>query len=171
MKAKSIQGRLTSDIKTVLEQSKADGFAPTLAIVLVSMKQDRNEVRKVFDEAGISIFGCTTNGSFIDDNVDRESASILLLDIHREDFTVLFEEYPLKNYREVAVGIAKKALGQFSHPAFLIAGSNIETDAEQLLFGFADIIGNKVNIHGCMAGDDFSFSEQFVFTNDRETNR
>ena len=47
----------------------------------------------------------------------------------------------------------------------------METDAEQLLFGFEDIIGKQVNVYGGMAGDDYSFREQFVFTNDKESNR
>ena len=59
----------------------------------------------------------------------------------------------------------------FANPAFLISGSNTETDGEQLLFGFEDIIGKQVNVFGGMAGDDYSFSEQFVFTNDKESNR
>ena len=47
----------------------------------------------------------------------------------------------------------------------------METDSEQLLFGLEDIIGKQVNVYGCMAGDDYTFSEQFVFTNNKETNR
>jgi hypothetical protein len=60
-------------------------------------------------------------------------------------------------------------LQEFTHPAFFIAGSHIETDAEALLFGFADVVGEQINIYGCMAGDDFTFRDQVVFTNDRET--
>jgi hypothetical protein len=47
----------------------------------------------------------------------------------------------------------------------------METDAEELLFGFADVVGKDVNIFGGMAGDDYNFKEQFVFTNDRDSNR
>ena len=83
----------------------------------------------------------------------------------------MFSEYPEKNYREIARAIAEKAKQLFQHPAFLIAGSHLETDAEQLLFGFEDVIGKQVNVFGGMAGDDYSFTEQFVFTNDKESNR
>lgn len=171
MKAKSIKGKSAEEIQSALQQSISDDFKPTLAIVFVSVKQDRNSIRKIFRDAGINIFGATTNGDFIDENVELESASILLLEINPHYFTILLEEYPNKNYREVAASLAKKTLDKFKHPAFLIAGSHVETDAEQLLFGFADVIGENVNIHGCMAGDDFTFSEQFVFTNDKETSR
>jgi len=170
MKAKSINGKSTEELQSALEQSMSDGFKPTLAIVFISIYQDRSAIRKLFNDAGIAVFGATTNGDFIDDTVELGTSAILLLDIPPDYFTILLEEYPNKNYREVTAGMAKKTLGHFAHPAFLIAGSNTETDAEQLLFGFEDIIGKTVNIHGCMAGDDFTFREQFVFTNHKETN-
>ena len=171
MKAKTIKGKSTEEIQSALQESMADGFTPTLAIALVSIKQDRSAIIKVLDDAGISAFGATTNGGFIDDDLELGTAAILLLDINPDYFTILFEEYPNKNYREVAAGMATKTLERFAHPSFLIAGSSMETDAEQLLFGFEDVIGKNVNIHGCMAGDDFTFLEQFVFTNGKESNR
>ena len=170
MKAKSINGTSIEEIKTALEVSMSDGFRPTLAIALVSIHQNRMEIAKLLGDADIRVFGATTNGSFIDENVDREGAAIMLIDLNPDYFTILFEEYPNKDYREVARSLAKKTLEKFPSPAFLIAGSHPETDAEQLLFGFEDIIGKKVNIHGCMAGDDFTFSEQFVFTGQWDSN-
>ncbi len=171
MKAKSIKGKSSEEIQLALTESMHDDFKPTLAIVFISIKQDRNSIRKVFSDAGIAIFGVTTNGDFIDEHIELAGSSILLLEINPEYFTILLEEYPEKNYREVAASMAKKVLQKIEHPAFLIAGSHVETDAEQLLFGFEDVIGKNVNIHGCMAGDDFTFSEQFVFINNEETSR
>ncbi|MCF1751645.1 FIST signal transduction protein [Mariniradius sediminis] len=171
MKAKSIKGTSAEEIKSALQQSLGDGFKPTLAIAFVSVKQDRKAICEVLDEAGLSIFGATTNGGFMDDQVVLGEAAILLLDMNPAYFQIYFEEYPLKNYREVAAGIANKALMRFSNPAFLMAGSHMETDAEQLLFGFEDVIGKQVNIYGGMAGDDFSFTNQFVFTANEESKR
>ena len=171
MKATSIKGNSPLEIQSALEQSIADGFKPTLAICFISIKQDRKSICKLLDEKGIVIFGATTNGEFIDENPAKESAAILLLDMNPDYFRVLFAEYPEKNYREVAAGIAEDTKKIFSKPAFLISGSNTETDGEQLLFGFEDIVGKQVNVFGGMAGDDYSFKEQFVFTNDKESNR
>jgi hypothetical protein len=67
--------------------------------------------------------------------------------------------------------MAKKAMEKFTTPAFLIAASNLETDAEQLLLGFEDIVGKQVNVYGGMAGDNVTFTEQFVFTNSKSSNR
>ncbi len=171
MKAKSIKGNSTGEVKSALEQSMIDGFKPTLAIAFVSIKQDRNAICKLLDDAGIAIFGSSTNGEFIDEETAKGSAAILLLDISKDYFEVYFEAYPEKNYREITTAVALKAKEKFSTPAFFIAGSNMETDAEELLFGFEDIAGKEVNVYGGMAGDDFTFSEQFVFTNGQESSR
>ncbi len=171
MKAKSIRGNSSAEIQSELEQCMADGFTPTVAFAFVSVKQDRKVVCKILDRVGIQVFGATTNGEFIDENVGKESIAILLLDMDKDHFTILFDEYPDKNYREIAVSLAHKTLKKFANPAFIISGSHIETDAEQLLWGFEDVIGKQVNVYGGMAGDDFSFDEQFVFTNGKESSR
>ena len=171
MKAKSIKGTSPEEIQAALQDSMADGYTPTLAMVFISVKQDHKAICKLMDDAGISVFGCSTNGEFIDEVTENGSIAILLLDIHRNYFQIYFEEYPEKNYREITNTIAHQAKERFPTPAFFIAGSNMETDAEELLFGFEDVVGKDVNVYGCMAGDDFTFSDQFVFTNDRSSSR
>ncbi len=171
MKAKSIKGNSTEEISHALQQSMADGYAPTLAIVFLSIKQDYKAICKLMDDAGIAVFGCTTNGEFIDEVTEKGSVAILLLNINKNYFQIYFEEYPEKNYREITNSIAHKAKETFAVPAFFIAGSNMETDAEELLFGFEDVVGKDVNVYGSMAGDDFTFAEQFVFTNQHASSR
>lgn len=147
----------------------ANGFQPTLAICFISKSQDRNAICDLLDKAGIRIFGATTNGEFTDENPEKLSTAILLLDMNPAHFSIYLSEYPGKNYREVAREIAAKAKQSFRKPAFLISGTHLETDAEQILFGFEDEIGKEVNVFGGMAGDDYSFTDQFVFTNNKET--
>lgn len=171
MKSKSIHGTTPDELKKNLSEALEDGFKPTLAICFISIKQDRKAIRELLDKEGIVIFGATTNGGFVDDILIEESAAILLMDINPEYFDMQLEGYPEKNYREVAASMAKKSLEKIKKPVFLIAGSNIETDGEELIYGFEDVLGKDVDLHGCMAGDDFTFTEQFVFTNDKESNR
>jgi len=169
MKARSIKGNSTEEIKVALEVSMADGFKPTLAICFISKCQDRKAISELLDAAGISIFGCTTNGEFIDEETEKGSAAILLLDMNKEHFQVYFEEYPERNYREVSGNIAKKASEKFTTPAFLIGTSHSSADGEEILHGFEDVVGKQVNAYGGAAGDDYSFTETFVFTNGRES--
>ncbi len=171
MKAKSIKGKTTVEIASALSESMTDGFKPTLAIVFLSTKQDHRAICSLLDDAGIAIFGATTNGEFIDEETSMGAIVIMLIDINKDYFRLFFDEFPEKNYREKSAALAIKAKEHFPNPAFLIACSNTETDAEALLLGFEDIIGKEVNIYGGGAGDDYTFSEQFVFTNTIESRR
>jgi len=171
MKAKSIKGKSTEEIQSALENSMADGFKPTLAIVFLSVSQDRAAIIKLLDAHGIAVFGATTSGEFIDEVTEKGTVVMLLLDINRDYFQIYLDEYPEKNYRETSSSIARKVITKFAKPAFLISGSHMETDAEQLLFGFEDVVGKDVNVYGGMASDDYTFTEQFVFTNGKESNQ
>ena len=171
MQSKSIKGNSTADIQTSLAESMADGFKPTLAFVFLSFKEDRKAITQMLNQEGITIFGATTNGQFIDEETQSASIAILLLDMNPDYFSITFQEYPDKNYREKTQEVATEALLNFANPAFIIACSNTETDAEELLHGFEDIVGEQVNVYGGAAGDDYTFSEQFVFTNKGESNR
>jgi hypothetical protein len=171
MLAKSIKGTSPEDINSALRDAMADGFRPTLAIVFLSVKQDRAAVCKMFKDSGIAVFGCTTHGEFIDEELGKESITILLLDMKEEFFWIYLRDFPTGNYRAATSEIAQLAREEFARPAFLISGAHMSTDAEELLKGFEDVIGTEVNVYGSMAGDDMSFTEQFVFTNDRESNR
>lgn len=171
MKAKSIKGKSAEDIKSALGQSMTDGFKPTLAVVFLSVSQDRKAICNLLDSNGIAIFGATTSGEFIDEVTEKGTVVILLLDIKKDYFQIFFDEYPEKNYRETTRRIAEEARTKFPKPAFLISGSHLETDAEQLLFGFEDVVGKDVNVYGGMASDDYTFTEQFVFTNGKESSQ
>jgi len=92
MKAKSIKGKSPVEIKTALLESMSDGFKPTLAIVFLSVKQDRMAISKLLDTHAISIFGATTSGEFIDEATEKDSVAMLLLDMTRDHFKIYFEE-------------------------------------------------------------------------------
>ncbi len=169
MKAKSIKGKSTEEIKSALEQSMTGGYKPTLAICFISKSLDRIAISELLDAKNIAIFGCTTNGEFTDGEPEKNSAAILLLDMNKDYFQILFEEYPDRNYREIAKNIAQKAKNKFPKPAFLLGISNLAVDGEEILHGLEDVIGMDVNAFGGAAGDDYSFSGTFVFTNGQDS--
>lgn len=169
MQAKSIKGKTTEAIQSALEEGMADGFKPTLAIAFISKSMDRMAITTILDRAGITVFGCTTNGEFIDEEPGKNSAAILLLDMNREYFRVYFEEFNIADYRKIARKIAQKAKNTFAVPAFLIGISNAHADGEEVLRGIEDVAGPAVNAFGGAAGDDYTFSETFVFTNGKDS--
>lgn len=170
MKAKSIKGMSTEGIKSALDESMADGFQPTLAIVFLSVAQDRNAICTVLDDAGIAIFGSTTNGEFIDEVPETGSAAILLLDIDKKYFRIHKAAFKSNSYRETSKSIAQKAGQDFDKVAYLLATSHAATDGEEVLEGLQEIAGKEVKAFGGAAGDDYAFEETWVFTNGWESN-
>ena len=170
MKSKSIKGNGTSEIQIALDNCLKDGFKPTLAIVFLSTKQDIPSICGILDLAGIAIYGTTTHGEFTDQSISSGETAILLLDLNEQYFTIYFDEFKDGNYRETTKAIATKSLEKFANPCFLIASCNLNTDAEELLHGFEDILGKGANVNGGMAGDDFSFTGSSVFTNHKISN-
>lgn len=171
MKAKSIKGGSAAEIEQSLQQSMSDGFTPTLAIVFLSVKQDRDAVVAVLDKQGIAIYGCTSNGHFIDEEYGQGGIAMLLLDINPAYFFIQFAELDGNNDRQITASLAKEAAAKFQQQALLVTGCNLLTDIEGLVSGFTDVLGKHANINGGMAGDDFTFTNQYVFTNHHSGNR
>ena len=64
MKSKTIHGSTPEQLGVALHESMGDGYRPTLAIVFVSVKQDREAICEVLHEKGINILGATSSGEF-----------------------------------------------------------------------------------------------------------
>jgi hypothetical protein len=115
MKAKSIKGNSTEEIKNGLQQCLTGGFKPTLAFVFCSLKQDTGSICAILENEHIAIFGASSSGEFIDGYQGEGSAVILLLDIKPEHFTILFEEVGSRATRDVARQIGQDALRVFKN--------------------------------------------------------
>jgi hypothetical protein len=174
MKAKSIRGSSAEEIDSALQQSMADGFRPTLAIVFISIKQDRKAVCEILDKEGVDIIGATSSGEFINDHQSEGEAAIMLFDINKNDYCVLFENIGERTLNDAATNMAKAALQKFNKPAFilcspLLSASGKMIDGETLVRSIEKTTGPQVNLFGGMAGDDITFTGTYVFTNDQST--
>ena len=170
MKAKSIKGKSITELKSALAKTITADFKPTLAVIFSSVSQDLKCICEVVDAEGIAIFGCTTNGEFIDEQTETGSCVMLLMDLNPDYFQIHLEEYPEKNYREVARIMAEKVGVSFKTPAFLIGVSHFATDGEEILHGFQEVFGQETNLFGGLAGDDLGFKDTLVFTNGKISN-
>jgi hypothetical protein len=175
MKAKSIKGKSTEEIKAALADSMAHDFKPTLAIVFLSYQQDREAIASLLNEDDIEIFGATTAGEFIDGEIDDGSIAILLLDIDKSFFKILLKDYSDKNIGSVSQNMAETAKKCFKNPAILLAhGVTIPGEfatSETIISNIEKITGPDIDIWGGVAGDDYRFEESFVFTNKSTENK
>ena len=170
MNAKSIKGRNPGEIETGLNACLREGFVPTLAMVFLSVEQDRKKITGLLNENGIEVFGATTAGEFIDGNFELGSIAILLLDMDRSHFNIFFEDYRGKEPGNVARRLGEKALAQFSNPAFLVTSSGLFLDGEKVIRGLEEAAGPETSIWGGKAGDDLAGKATFVFTDNNVSN-
>jgi hypothetical protein len=130
MKAKSIQGKSTEEIIAALQQSMEDGFRPTLAIVFISVKQNRTAICKLLVNNDIDILGATSCGEFINGHQDEGSTVILLLDLHRNAYDILFENIGTDSIQTASALIAKKAKEKFEKPALIVCSTGLTDTGE-----------------------------------------
>jgi hypothetical protein len=176
MKAKSIKGKFAAAISDALTESMADGFKPTLAIVFLSVKQDREVVTKLLDEKGIQLFGATTAGEFIDGEIEEGGIVMMLLDMNPDYFKIAFLETSQETALEDANKLGLIGKGTFASPAFIIANSGVSADGEPFVEGILEGFGKhptaengEVTIFGGKAADDLALEASFVFTSGKSS--
>lgn len=176
MKAKSITGRSPEEIRTALEQSMSDGFKPTLAIIFISIKLDRNAILEILKNEDLDVVGATSCGEFTNDYQEAGSTVILLLDMNREYYMILFEDIHDRNLEEATTHLANTALQRFKNPALIVCSTGTSVngeifDGQSFVHSLEQVIGPAAKMYGGMAGDDYSFAGSFVFTNQRSSDK
>ena len=174
MKAQSIHGKSVADIREKLNQAIDGGFKPTLAIIFMSIKHDRNAICKLMDSKNIDVFGATSCGEFINGLQTEGEIAMLLLDLSKEHYKILFENIRGRNLGDTASNLAIAAKNQFSNPSLILCSTGMTVDGEYFdgetfIKSINEYIDPDRIYFGGMAGDDWTFSGSFLFTNQGET--
>jgi len=167
MKAKSIKGKTTEEIKQALEKSMADGFQPTLAVFLVANDNERNGVTELLSKKGIQIFGASTGDNFTDGEIESQSIVLLLLDIDPAYFQLAIKGTDEGTIKEIAEQIGRSALKKFKNPAFLVISGGLAVDGDEIIAGIESACGKGTTIIGGLAADSLKMERTYVFTNDK----
>lgn len=166
MKAKNIFGEKIEEIKTKFFDTIADGFAPKLAIVFSSISQDRKAIVAFFNEQKVDVFGATTAGEIIDDEVMENNTVIMLLDINRNNYKIFCAASD--NTFKVSNEMAKFAKSTFKDPSIIVVSSGLTIDAEQIINGVQDY-DKSIPLFGGLAADDLTMKGSYVFSNNYES--
>lgn len=174
MKAKTIRGKSVKEIDSELVKSMTDGFKPTLAIVFISIKQDRKAVIELFKRWGLDVIGATSSGEFIDGYQSDGEIAVILIDIKKEHYCTFFEDIGERSIAEATTNMVQKAFRKFQKPAFilittLIASDGKMLDGEGIVQSIENLAGPDITMFGGMAGDDITFTGTWVFTQDDTT--
>jgi len=176
MRAKSIKGNSPENIRSALLSCMADGFKPTLAIVFISIKQDRQAVCELLTREGISVIGATSCGEFINGHQSEGETVMLLLEMDTSHFYLVFEDTHGKDLPEAARRITAEAMSRFRRPGFILCSSGISVEGEiydgkTLVHLIETVSGGEIPVFGGMAGDDSLFTGTYVFNNTQATDK
>lgn len=174
MKAKSIKGTSTNEVESALQKCMVDGYNPTLAIIFISVKQDRKAVVDLINKKGIDVFGATSCGEFINGYQSEGEIVILLMDIKKEYYTISIQDVENNNVDSAASLIAKNALSHFKNPTLLLSSCGVYSngqyfDGDRLVKVMVKELGEETVFFGGMAGDDWGIKNSYVFTHQQES--
>jgi hypothetical protein len=174
MKAKSIFGNSPEEIKNALVDATTDHFIPTLAIVFISVKQDRKAICDLLKAKDIEIFGATSCGEFIDGHQSEGQIVTLLVDVKKEYFSITIIEVENEQVDQAASLIAKNALNHFKNPTMLLTSCGVYAkgkyfDGDTLVNVLVEELGEETVFFGGMAGDDWGILNSYVFTHEKES--
>jgi len=174
MRSKSIKGKSTEEIKQALKNSLSDGFEPTIAIVFISVKQDRQAICALMDSKNIEVFGATSCGEFINGHQTEGQIAILLLEVAKEHYTILFEDIEDANLDKAVSKLANNALNEFANPSLIVCSTGVNLkeeffDGEKLVKSMKKSLGADKIFFGGLAGDDWTLKGSFVFTNRKDS--
>jgi len=80
------------EVEAHLENAAKEGVKPTLAIVFSAVAHDFKRLGAIFAKHDIDVFGASSSGEILNDEVHEESIVAMLLDIGREFYSLgMFE--------------------------------------------------------------------------------
>ena len=169
MKAKSIKGKSTEEIKSALEQSMVHGYKPTLAFVFLTDVEEIDKVSAVLDAKGIAIFGASTSEKFTDQGVVPDGIVVLLLDMNSAHFRIVLKDFnSFSSVYDAAGEAGTEGKKSFNQPAFIISTVDIKAPSEDVIKGLLDKAGMDVPVIGGNAGEHVNFTG-IVFSNHLKT--
>lgn len=171
MKAKTIKGKSTEEIRMALEKSMTNarlpdgqGFKPTLALVFLSAMNEIETICSLLDKEGIAIFGATTFAEFTEQDAENTGIAVLLLDINPAYFKIVLKDNGEGSGYEIGCQIGETGIKTFTNPGFIISSANYKIHGALIIQGMVEKAGANVSIVGGKAGDLITM-EGKVFTN------
>jgi hypothetical protein len=175
MKSRSIHGKSPEAIQMAIQAAIADDFTPSLAVVFISVHQDRKAIVEILAQYSVDVFGATSCGEFVNGHQSKGEIAILLMDLSRDSYAILFEDMGERSIQAAAGQVASFARSKFANPALIVCSTGVTAAAElfdgkTLVHELSEALGRDKIFFGGMAGDDFTLTGTAVFTQKRETN-
>ena len=151
------------EIGPYLESVREEGLAPSLAFVFSSVVHNLKDLNSAFAKFDMAVFGASTSGEITNDEVHEDTIAVMLLDINRDAFHLKLFEGEGKSSNDVGQEVAEWAKPIYENPAFMLMSAGLHADGQQIVKGVVDTMERQVPLFGCLAGEDLSYKDTFVF--------
>ena len=163
MHTQTITAMSPSDLQEQIQASKTTDFKPTLGYLFGSIEHDLNQISQIFDTEDIDLFGCSSAGEILNEEVYEKSIVCVLSDLNRDFYKIVTKASKGKVY-QASFDIGLEATEAFANPAVLIASGGVSIDAEQIIFGLRDSIKRNIPVFGGLAADDLKWTSTYALS-------
>ena len=164
MNTKVISAESYQELEVKFQDVLSYVFSPTLACVFCSIAQPLEQVRSLFANHHIDVFGCTSSGEITNSYFIEEGITVMLSDLSRETFKVKVINGAEKSSYQLGREVAKWAEGVFDIPALLVLSAGLQADGEAIVHGVIESAEGEISLFGGLAGDDLKMQGTYVFT-------
>jgi hypothetical protein len=164
MKSTAFSATSVEQMESRLGDALKEGLKPTLAIVFSSPAHDLKELGAIFAKHDIDVFGASTAGEILNDEVHEESIVAMLLDIGREVYSLGMFDGKDKSSLQVGQNVGEWAKTVYDNPAVMVVSGGLFANGEHIVNGIISAIGRQVPLFGGLAGDELRAQETSVFS-------
>jgi hypothetical protein len=151
------------EVEAHLRDAFKEGVKPTLAIVFSSPAHDLKGLGAIFAKHDIDVFGASTAGEILNDEVHAESIAAMLLDIGRELYSLEMFDGRDKSSWQVGQNVGEWANTVYDNPALMVVSGSLLANGEHIVNGIISAMGRQVPLFGGLAADDLKLQETSVF--------
>ena len=160
MNTRPLYAENVQDLSKQIKKLKSSPFVPTLGIIFCSPSHDLNEICKLFDDSDIDLFGCSTAGEILFEDIYETSIVGVLTDVKKENYEILTRTTNGEIYQS-AFDMGMKVKELYENPAILLASGGVTIDAERIIHGLEDSIQKNIPIFGGLAADDLALTATY----------
>lgn len=164
MKTHAFYADSPSDLEVVILDCQQNQFKPTLAILFSSIEKELEKICQLFDHYNIDLFGCTTAGEILNDQIYDTSIVGLFFDLEPDNYQLFLSTDPAQSTYEKAFMTGQFAHQTFENPAIIVASGGVAVNAQEIVDGLKAGLGREVPIFGGLAADDLQLKRTCVFS-------
>jgi hypothetical protein len=170
MLTKKILANSVFELEEKIIGYKKTGYLPTFSIVFCSTVHDLEAVRHIHHKHDIDLFGCSSAGEILDDEIYEKALVCLLFDLDKKYYKIKAIEKINKTTYQAAFEMGAYAEKCFKNPALLVISGDITINGDDIILGLKDgLKGRELPIYGGLSSDDLKLKKTSVFSRDNLT--